>query len=269
MTASTNSIQSLYDQAEEYRQSRFVEKLTSELKYHFCIKALYRIPELAIALIGESFPDLMVKLTSFFPHNMTITPISKDSPKWGAMIDLTDKLRLKAGIKKTITLCYSTTHKDKLGAFKDYIILNDIFLSYSIEEQEFLIMHELMHHKLTHLNIRLGIGFTFASLDLILLYYYPLAVILSEAAAFYVENTVSCYQEKEADLEAIKHLGTNKGAVTTFERAIEQICPISHLKNTTKFNQEVLRKIQLIAADFSAITHPSAVARLKYSLSAI
>jgi len=262
---STNAMQSYYLQAEQFRKDRFLSEFKSALSHHFLAKAPHRIPEFAVILIKKTFPKLANYLAHLGSQTVKVKVISPQDSDWLEVANLTETLRKKAGITIPIYPCYSTSHEHKLAAFENVIVLNRYVLSCSQEEKEFLIMHELMHIHLSHLDIRLSLCFFFAAVDLIFLYYYSIKVtVCFEFIAFYIESSVSCYQEKEADLRAIEVLETNQGAIETCQKRMDKTCPIHNLQKLSCHQQEELRKIQKIACNFSEISHPSTTERLLY-----
>lgn len=264
MTISNDTIQSLTDQAHQFRQVRFWEEFKRSIKYHVFVKAPNRIPELLVTLLKTLSPKTAAYLSQLLPQNMTIVPIEKEDPKWSATIRQIQGFQKKINLTESLHFCRSTSHEHCLGTFDNYLILNDLLLACPKEEKEFLIMHELWHLKLFHTDLRIALGLVFAIFDIITLYYFPIGVIFVELAAFYFENGLSCHQEKQADLKAVESLGTNQGALASFEKNMQKFCRIDHLQKFPNALRKELKKIQQIACDFSQISHPSLTQRYLY-----
>lgn len=250
-----------YRQAEQFRSANFSKKFNEAFKFHMLGKAPHRIPELFAIMVKKLAPSFANYLATLSPKTIQFHVITDQNATWKPLATLTEKLRQKAGLTTTIYPCYSPTDTSNITAFDEGIILNDYLLSCPSHEKEFLIMHEIKHIQLSHLTLRLGLSYFFATLDLIVLYYNPLMILCVETAAFYIESAVYQYQEHQADQEAIKSLGTNRGAIDTFRKRMDQIYPLSP---TFLFpdSQHEARKVQEWACDFSEITHPSVTKRL-------
>lgn len=260
-----SKVEGYYRQAEQFRSANFSRKFNEAFKCHMFGKAPHRIPELFAIMIKKLVPSLPNYLATLSPKTIHFHVITDEDKTWKELATLTEKLKQKAGLATTIYPCYSPTDTSNITAFDEGIILNDYLLTCPSHEKEFLIMHEIKHIQLSHLTVRLCLSYLFATLDLIVLYYYPLMILCVETAAFYIESAVYQYQELQADREAINSLGTNRGALTAFRKRMDQIYPLSPTFLFPDF-QHAARKIQEWACDFSEITHPSVTKRLYAAL---
>lgn len=254
-----------YQQAEQFRSDNLSRKFAQAFQHHMLGKAPHRIPELLAIMVKKLLPPLANYLANLSSKTIKFQAITEDDPKWKELAFLTEKLRVKAGLTTQVTPCYSLTNPSLITSFDEGIVLNESLLTCPSHEKEFLIMHEIMHIHLSHLTVRLGLSYFFAALDLILLYYYPLVILCVEVGAFYIENAVYQYQEYQADFEAIKALGTSRGAVETFRKKMDQIYPLPPTFHSLDLRHEA-RKIQEWACNYSEITHPSVTSRLHAAL---
>ena len=225
-------------------------------------KAPHRIPELLAIMVKRLLPPLANHLANLHSNTIEFQFIEEGNAKWKELATLTEKLSIKAGLKEKITPIYCPTDSSRLASFDRFIALSEYLLTCPLHEKEFQIMHEIQHIHLSHLTVRVGLSHFFAALDLILLYYCPLAILFVEAAAFFIENAIYQSQEYQADFEAIKALGTNKGAIETFRNKIDRIYPLSSLVLSQDHRHEG-EKIQEWACNYSEIDHPSVTNRLE------
>ncbi|WP_420421450.1 M48 family metalloprotease [Simkania sp.] len=258
-------VEAQYQQAEQFRSANSSRKFTQAFQHHMLGKAPHRIPELMAVIVNRLLPPLAHYLANLASNMIEFQVITEDDSKWKELTLMTEKLRLKAGLKEKITPCYCPTDSSLITSFDHAIVLSEYLLTCPVHEKEFLIMHEIQHIHLSHLTIRLGLSYFFAALDLILLYYCPLAILCVESAAFFIENAVYQSQEYQADFEAIKALGSNRGAIEAFRKKMDSIYPLPATFLTGDLRHEA-KKIQEWACNYSEPDHPSVTNRLHAAL---
>lgn len=153
----------------------------------------------------------------------------------------------------------------------DTIEITREFLSLSHAEIDFVCGHELQHYVLAHISSVVAFDMAMGLIDLLCFITYPPLILVAESAAYFLENSLSRCQEKQADLKSIELNGTNEGALLFFKNAIdsdakELIECFGDETYRTKFSEEEFFELEKLVCNYSHITHPNNSSRYDYCL---
>lgn len=190
----------------------FPSHLTTAFFHHFGEHAPQRIPRVLTELIGLTCLSIFseVEEATLLDHEYQLLDDVKE------LLNLRDPIALVESPART-----------EIGYANGHLIVYPGFFNLSKKQQRFCVAHELKHHQLGHPQKRQCLELAIAIADLAALYLFIPGLLLVELGALFLENAVSRQWEKEADLGAIKALGTNVGALNYF-CSRKGPCPYSH-----------------------------------------
>ena len=182
-----------------------------------------------------------------------------------------EEFKEKLGLNVKFTLYVDEDAGLALVSEADTIEITREFLSLSRTEIDFVCGHELQHYVLEHISSMVAFEMAMGLIDLLCFITYPPLVLVAESAAYFLENSLSRYQERQADLKSIELNGTNEGALLMFKRSIENNAKelIDCFEDETyraKFSEDEFFELEKLACNYSNITHPSDSSRYDYCL---
>lgn len=204
---------------------------------------------------------------------------------WANLKRTIQSIKKTFGIEEEIVIA-----KDLTDRIADYAISGNMIIvndkrAFAItpDGQKFAIAHELSHYIHRDLEKRTYMNLTWIVIDVSLIglayyrsRYYILALVVAELGIFHLDRAICRRQEKNADLKAVKMLGTNQGAKEglTIDLIFEGIHFIKmHPSRFPSFS--TVKEITANACALGlmihssiffkfALTHPTHIERLRY-----
>jgi Zn-dependent protease with chaperone function len=200
-----------------------------------CVQAIiYYKPSLLHKVLRSRFrqiTDKTIEAGTLFPEGSLPTGEASPSPeRLRHVLRMAQELAQKAKIGNPIAL-YTSPESCPTGcvghasATEPVPILIDLeTIRLPDDELAFVLAHELMHLK--HRDSGRGLAFCalMGVVDLVALLFFPLiSLFLVEGLGVSLEYDLSKRHEKAADLGAVELLGTNRGAVSLWNRWLERM----------------------------------------------